>query len=438
MPAFERSHAPGGPWPGQNRRMVLRWLLAVLVVLTFVGLYANEHWTPRTLVIDGRSAGQHLTVYSDAGEGGDSVAELLPDRGQGPAMRCLLRASYRWPFCELVVQFGGEGLDLNRFSRVRLWLHAQGPTLNSRPDQVRVFLRNYNPAYSGQGSEPDLKPHEVVLTPGGRAMPIELRLAQFVVATWWAQSHQLPDELQGAELDRVRIFSISTGGEAAPGEHLIGLERAELVGNWIAPERFRLGLVGLWMFSLLAYLVWESWHMRSRLQASLTRSQALETLVQRDPLTRVANRDGLYHALELLHQVQGEEAFPLAVVFIDVDRFKRINDEHGHDVGDQVLVQLARTLRANLPRDDLLARWGGEEFVIVMPQTTATEAAGVAERLRLALAQAEWPAGLAVTASWGVAQADDEAGIDIAMRAADQAMYRAKAAGRDRVASAAA
>ena len=351
--------------------MVLRWLLAVLVVLTFVGLYANEHWTMHTLVLDGHGAGQRLLVYSDDESGGNSEATLLPDDGHGPAVRCRLRSTYQWPFCEMVIQFDAPGLDLNRFSRIRLWLRAEGPTHNGAPDQVRVFLRNYNPAYAGSGPHPDLKPHEVVLTPGNRQMPIELRLSQFVVATWWAQDHQLPDELQGAELDRVRIFSVSTGGESASGEHLLRLARAELIGNWIAPESFRLGLVGLWMGSLLAYLGWESWHTRRRLQASLTRSQALEKLVQRDPLTRVANRDGLYHALELLHQVQGEEVFPLAVVFVDADHFKRINDEHGHDVGDQVLVHLARTLRANLPRDDLLARWGGEEFVIVMPQTSA-------------------------------------------------------------------
>ena len=103
-----------------------------------------------------------------------------------------------------------------------------------------------------------------------------------------------------------------------------------------------------------------------------------------------------------------------------------------------MLTLLAQTLRANLPRDDLVARWGGEEFVIVMPQTPLEEAVAVAERLRQVMDRTSWPAGLSVTASWGVAQADSEAGLDAAMREADQAMYRAKHAGRDRVISASA
>jgi hypothetical protein len=124
----------------------------------------------------------------------------------------------------------------------------------------------------------------------------------------------------------------------APGVHLIRLDRAELVGNWVPPETFRLGLVGLWMFSLLGYLVWESWEVHGRLRRSMKRSRALEKMALRDPLTRVANRDGMNRALELLMQVQGEMSFPLSVVFVDADHFKRVNDEHGHDVGDQVLV----------------------------------------------------------------------------------------------------
>ncbi|RZI92217.1 MAG: GGDEF domain-containing protein, partial [Rubrivivax sp.] len=184
--------------------------------------------------------------------------------------------------------------------------------------------------------------------------------------------------------------------------------------------------------------VWESWTVHGRLRLSMKRSRALEKMALRDPLTRVANRDGLNRALELLLQVQGDMSFPLSVVFVDADHFKRVNDEHGHEVGDQVLVLLARTLRANLPRDDLLARWGGEEFVIVMPQTPAEEAVAVAERLRQVLARVEWPAGLKVTASWGVAQAVTATDVDHALRAADQAMYRAKHEGRDRVISASA
>ncbi|KQV86174.1 hypothetical protein ASC91_23720 [Pelomonas sp. Root1237] len=418
--------------------MVLRWLLALLVVTTLLGLYANEYWMTRHLVLDGRGAGQHLEIVDDRSSGGKSEARLDAPAGGPVGMRCDIRPGYEWPYCELQFEMKGRPLDLSNFSHIRLWLNAEGPSLDHQAPQVRVFLRNANPAYTKPGDAESLKPQEVTFAPGAQPQPVEVRLSQFAVSSWWAQTHQLPVSLVGPEMDSIRVISFSTSGQVAPGQHLIRVDRAELVGDWVAPETFRLGLVGLWMFSLLGYLVWESWTVHGRLRLSMKRSRALEKMALRDPLTRVANRDGLNRALDLLLQVQGDMSFPLSVVFVDVDHFKRVNDEHGHEVGDQVLVLLARTLRANLPRDDLLARWGGEEFVIVMPQTPAEEAVAVAERLRQVLARVEWSAGLKVTASWGVAQAAAAADVEAALREADQAMYRAKHEGRDRVISASA
>lgn len=420
--------------------MVLRWLLALLVALTLAGLYANEYGMTRRLALDGRGAGQQLRVQDDRASGGFSEARLEAVSGGGAEMRCEIRAGFAWPYCELQIAMQRD-LDVRHFSRIRLWLSADGPTTDHGPAQVRVFLRNFDPAYVPAGAAAtlaDLKPHEVVFAPSAQPQPVELRLSQFMVSSWWSQNHPLPVPLMGPQMDRVRVFSLSTGGQVAPGVHVIRLERAELVGNWVPPETFRLGLVGLWMFSLLGYLAWDAWQARARLRRSIYRSRKLEQQALTDPLTRIANRDGLQRALDLLVQVQGDLSFPLSVVFVDADHFKQINDTQGHDVGDQVLVQLAQTLRANLPRDDLLARWGGEEFVIVMPQTPADEAVTVAERLRQVLARTAWPAGLAVTASWGVAEATAPQELEAALRAADQAMYRAKHAGRDRVISASA
>lgn len=418
--------------------MVLRWLLALLVAATLLGLFANEHWMTRRLVLDGRGPDQRLEVVDDSGSGGASRAQLTTAPDGTHTLHCQIKPGFEWPFCDLQIESAEGDLDLTRFSSLRLWVSVDGPQQGGAPAQLRVFLRSFHPGYPGHGEGKDLKPHEVIFAPAGLAMPVELRLSQFMVSSWWAQTHPLPVPLMGPQLDRVRAISFSTGGQVLPGTHVIRLQRAELIGNWVAPETFRLGLVGLWMFSLLGYLVWESWAVRGRLRRSMRRSQALEKMALRDPLTQVANREGLSRALELLTRAQGELSFPMSVVFVDADHFKRINDEHGHDVGDQVLTLLAQTLRANLPRDDLVARWGGEEFVLVMPQTPAEEAVAVAERLRAVLARTAWPAGLAVTASWGVAEARDEAGLEAAMREADQAMYRAKHAGRDRVISASA
>jgi two-component system cell cycle response regulator len=135
---------------------------------------------------------------------------------------------------------------------------------------------------------------------------------------------------------------------------------------------------------------------------------------------------------------------PLGVLLIDIDRFKAINDSHGHDVGDQVLREVSRRVAAHVRSFDTVARYGGEEFVVVMPDADSGAAMTVAERLRGTLADTPVAvtgaavADVPVTVSIGVAVTDEaelgpsEAAVKL-LRRADRALYAAKEAGRDHV-----
>jgi diguanylate cyclase (GGDEF)-like protein len=166
----------------------------------------------------------------------------------------------------------------------------------------------------------------------------------------------------------------------------------------------------------------------------------LKQMAETDFLTGVLNRRSFYSAAERELSAARRYVRRLAVVMLDIDHFKAINDTHGHQVGDEVLKAVAATCRTACRDSDFLARYGGEEFVILLQETHAGEALEVAERLRTAIGRAPVVAGdltVAVTASFGVATAGPEtAGIDQLVRAADAALYRAKAAGRDRVVAA--
>ena len=157
----------------------------------------------------------------------------------------------------------------------------------------------------------------------------------------------------------------------------------------------------------------------------------LARLSQRDPLTRLFNRRGLSSRLSRI-PVAGS-----AVLLADIDHFKAVNDRMGHAAGDEVLAQFAVLMSGVLRKADLGARWGGEEFLAVLPATGAAEALAIAERLRLAASATPVPAGgtlLPVTVSIGVAVVDEaEADIGPATARADAALYRAKAGGRNRV-----
>ncbi|HTZ87151.1 MAG TPA: QsdR family transcriptional regulator [Solirubrobacteraceae bacterium] len=152
-----------------------------------------------------------------------------------------------------------------------------------------------------------------------------------------------------------------------------------------------------------------------------------------DPLTGLFNRQALaVRAHELIEQAR-VSGMPLAVLIGDLDEFKRVNDRHGHHTGDAVLRETANTLRATLRTFDYIYRYGGEEFVILLPGTDEARALATAERVRDAIG-ASHPAGLRLTMSIGVTVAcDGEKEFDDLLIAADRALYRAKAQGRDRV-----
>ncbi|MCP2083534.1 UNVERIFIED_ORG: diguanylate cyclase (GGDEF)-like protein [Methylorubrum zatmanii] len=162
----------------------------------------------------------------------------------------------------------------------------------------------------------------------------------------------------------------------------------------------------------------------------------LSRLADTDPLTGLANRRGLFAALS---QRAGLSPSPprCAILLADIDHFKAINDTYGHDGGDAALVGFAERLRGVMRKDDLVARWGGEEFLVVLDQADATAAATVAERLRKSAAGQPFTvngAAVTVTASIGVAVvAAGEERIDAALSRADAALYAAKRAGRNRV-----
>jgi diguanylate cyclase (GGDEF)-like protein/PAS domain S-box-containing protein len=165
--------------------------------------------------------------------------------------------------------------------------------------------------------------------------------------------------------------------------------------------------------------------------------QQLEYQAHTDFLTGLVNRG---HFLELADRELSRARryrYPVAVAMLDLDYFKAVNDSHGHEIGDRVLQKFAALCRDSLRDSDLLARIGGEEFVIIFPETNCAAALDVAERIRAATAQADVAsaAGQAVvfTTSIGITEfADTDAGIDALLSRADRALYDAKRSGRNR------
>jgi diguanylate cyclase (GGDEF)-like protein len=165
--------------------------------------------------------------------------------------------------------------------------------------------------------------------------------------------------------------------------------------------------------------------------------RALERRSQRDALTGIANRGHGEEFLRGAAETAEREGLPIAVVLCDVDHFKLVNDGYGHATGDALLKAVAGALADGVRQTDLVARWGGDEMLAILPDTDAAGAALVAERMRARIHQlvVTGPAGEAVHAglSVGVGTAARGAPVTSLLAAADAALYEAKRAGRNRV-----
>jgi len=204
------------------------------------------------------------------------------------------------------------------------------------------------------------------------------------------------------------------------------------------------GVQGFTLFNVIAFLgtgVFTAWIVAMSLEQAARQSFRLELTLEAearlDVLTGIANRRQLEEQAAIEVERCRRFGRPLSLLVIDVDHFKRVNDNHGHAVGDEVLRVLADLCRRQMRQTDLFARMGGEEFVALLPETEIEDATVLAERLRRVVADAPLvrdEVALHVTISIGIARCDrSEGSWERMLAAADRALYAAKEQGRNRV-----
>lgn len=171
----------------------------------------------------------------------------------------------------------------------------------------------------------------------------------------------------------------------------------------------------------------------TEIREDISTQKKLEELWMTDQLTGLYNRSRLDELMDAELRRANRYGTHFSLLLLDIDHFKRINDTHGHLVGDDVLYAVAKVLQDNIRDVDIVGRWGGEEFMLILPNTNQSEALILAEKLRITLRDHPFTPVSRVTASIGISSYITGVDSDELFKRADDALYRAKAKGRDRV-----
>ena len=330
-----------------------------------------------------------------------------------------------------------QGVDLSHFHTLNLAIRYTG-----KSQYLRIGIRNFDPRFSTVEDLNSPKFNFVNIPVKDLAQPIAINMSEFAVAEWWTTSYDLPRKYSRPDLTNATVFNIDLQGELAGTKHDIQIDQIEFTGDWISAEYWYLGILCLWMLFITTYGVSEWVRLRRKHREQRQRISDLESEKEKylhlstiDALTNVPNRHGIERYIEELQATLASAS----VIVIDIDHFKRVNDQRGHYGGDRVLRKMGEILRAQTRGTDGLGRWGGEEFVLVCPGLSLDKAAELAEKLRKKIMETNFIPDdpLPITASFGVATARAGTSFDDAFQQADEALYLAKGRGRNCVVAAA-
>lgn len=430
-----------------DKRFTIALLIAI--VTTLIALAVQQYFPPKRLLILPQST---TLTFFHAGPGADGKpAAFWLDQSKNQ-WRCAFPQGvdgYYFPcsFNILLSTDGQHGLDLSDYSHLNAKISFSG-----KARKLRFSMRNSHPAYYTPNDTNSGKFMSVNVPVADMQHEFSISLNEFTVAAWWLDQLNIARQFSQPERDNIVLMGIDFAEDLAPGNYDITVEKLELVGEWISAEDWYLMIILGWLLGLFSYVITHLVRLReqtrkdtqvihelsqsnSLLQLETDKFRRLSTV---DPLTQAYNRFGIDQIIDSLLNRNSAERINhnnpnFALIILDIDHFKRINDRRGHDTGDRVLQQVAAIIAKGISRRDFFGRWGGEEFIVILPDSRKEFALALAEKLRLIISEAVFDEHqpLAVTASFGISDRLHNEDFASCFKRADMALYRAKAQGRN-------
>jgi len=422
-------------------------ILLIAIVFTAI-LVISVHFIPAKRLVLLPDATARVYLLTQPLPDGSPSSEWTNDAHT--AWKCTYPENYHIDYfpCAMTLDLSktaDAGMDLSNYEQFILHLNYSGGA-----NKVRIAIRNFNPAYSKTSDSNSTKFNAIQIHTSELNKENHIALSAFAAADWWLGQYNIPLSRSAPEMDNALVITIDFGEPIPPGVHAFSIDKLELQGEWLHIEYWYLAILCAWMLGIFIYAIKRLLELHAQtkydIQIINQLSNTNEQLKQEtdkfrrlstvDPLTQLYNRFGIDQIIASLSgnsYMQTPDSPHYALLVIDIDHFKRINDQRGHDTGDLVLQHIAKTIQHNLRAGDYVGRWGGEEFIVIMPGANKKIALAVAELIREAIASSQCcpEKPLAISASFGVSERHNDEDFASCFKRADNALYKAKQQGRN-------
>lgn len=411
-------------------------LLLFAILLTFVAIAAKNILPQRSLSI--APLGQPDADYFLLDQEHTNTYWVDRDKFH---FHCVFKEGDKGRSCNLIFMLsknGTQGTNLQEFDSINLDLRYTGPS-----PTIRMAIRNFDGRFSVPENSNSSKFNFIYLRTKDLQVPLTIKLNELTVADWWVSQFNLPRDQTHPDFRNAITLAFDIEGDLSGTEHDIKINKLEFTGSWISTENWYLAILLAWLgfgtafaFVRLISLQRAEKQQLAKISDLVVTNSQLRTETDKfrklstvDALTNAFNRHGIEQIIESLEI----RLNATSIIMLDLDHFKRINDRRGHDVGDRVLQKVSEIILKNTRSTDKLGRWGGEEFILICPNTSVGFALALAEKLRLVIFDGVFEADnpIAVTASFGVAAVLPNEAFANAFKRADAALYEAKALGRN-------
>lgn len=420
-------------------------LIFVLLLVTVIALFAYRNGLDDIVFLN-LADYPYIIAQTDSVDGGSS-AIAMERTDSSIIVDYELREGYAYPYAGVKIFLGDgktRGRDLSRYDSIFVWVKPRGE------GTVRLYMRGYDSAFYRADDETSLKFNEIEFFPLEETYPAVFVPQEFRVASWWVAQNEINVHKARVDLSNVPLIEIQTGTNAPLGYGTLEIKGLCFKGKKIAKLDLVSILVALWFISFLIILIIRFFdysrerakekkkreELEKNLRALEIEKSEYERSSKEDPLTGCLNRAGFSSVLMREQENLSKNGRPVSFVMLDIDHFKHINDTYGHQVGDEVLVNLTKLIQGKIRNTDALVRWGGEEFVVLCGDTPIQNAQFLAEKLRIAIENTVLIKQQQVTCSFGIAEMIPDEDPKRLFERADKALYASKEGGRNRVTSA--